>query len=293
MKRPWSERRSPKGAGSGRAAFAESTLAQAAWQRKRKAVARWGGAGLLCGALFDAIAFAPAIWLARAVAAGTGERLLLADARGTAWNGDAVAVLTGGPESRSAAALPGRLSWSVGLGTGGPSLQLKQACCMISPIDMQLRPGLRGLQVNLQPSQGGLGEWPAAWLSGLGAPWNTLQLGGSLRLTSQGLSVRVGPGAWQIDGQATIELNNVSSRVSTLDRLGSYSVGIQGQGSGANLTLRTLDGVLMLNGAGTWSANGLRFRGDARAAPESENALNNLLNILGRRQGASSVISIG
>ena len=72
MKRPWSERRSPKGAGSGRAAFAESTLAQAAWQRKRKAVARWGGAGLLCGALFGAIAFAPATWLTRAVAAGTG-----------------------------------------------------------------------------------------------------------------------------------------------------------------------------------------------------------------------------
>lgn len=294
MKGLWSKRQSSHGAGSGRAAFAESTLAQAAWQRQRKAVARWGVAGLLCGALIGAIAFAPATWLARAVAAGTGQRLLLADARGTLWNGDAVAVLTGGPESRSAAALPGRLNWSIGLGTGGPRLQLKQACCMLNPIDIQLRPGLRGLEVKLAPSQGGLGEWPAAWLSGLGAPWNTLQLGGSVRLTSQGLSVRVGPGAWQIDGQATLELNNVSSRVSTLDRLGSYSVGIQGQGSsGANLTLRTLDGVLLLNGAGAWSASGLRFRGDARAAPESENALNNLLNILGRRQGALSVISIG
>lgn len=294
MKVLWSRRGPTRGAAKG-SGFGESTLAQTAWQRKRTAVARWGWFGLACGALFGLVAFAPATWLARAVASGTGDRLLLADARGTLWNGDAVAVLTGGPESHSAAALPGRLSWAIGFSAGSPVLRLSQACCMLQPLEIRLRPGLSSLELNLQPSQGGLGEWPAAWLSGLGAPWNTLQLGGSLRMTSQGLSVRVGKGGWQIDGQASLELNNVSSRVSTLDRLGSYSVGIQGKGSGGgtNITLRTLDGVLMLNGAGTWSANGLRFRGDARAAPDSENALNNLLNILGRRQGASSVISIG
>ena len=36
-----------------------------------------------------------------------------------------------------------------------------------------------------------------------------------------------------------------------------------------------------------------RFRGEATAEPGSESALNNLLNIIGKRQGASSVISIG
>jgi general secretion pathway protein N len=38
----------------------------------------------------------------------------------------------------------------------------------------------------------------------------------------------------------------------------------------------------------------VRFRGEARAATEAdEAALNNLLNIIGRRNGAVSVISIG
>jgi general secretion pathway protein N len=37
----------------------------------------------------------------------------------------------------------------------------------------------------------------------------------------------------------------------------------------------------------------LRFRGEATAAEGDEGALDNLLNIIGRRQGARSVISIG
>jgi general secretion pathway protein N len=39
--------------------------------------------------------------------------------------------------------------------------------------------------------------------------------------------------------------------------------------------------------------NGVRFRGEARANEGDESALTNLLNIIGRRDGARSVISIG
>lgn len=286
--------RTPRAASRGASGFLESTHAQAAWQRKRKAVARWGWAGVACGAVLGCIVFAPATWLARAVATGTGQRLLLTDARGTVWSGSAVAVLSGGPDSRSAAALPGRLGWSAGWRAGGPVLQLNQPCCMSTPLELRLRPGLRGLEVELPASPGGLGEWPADWLSGLGAPWNTLELGGSLRLTSDGLRIRGGAAGWQLDGQAQLELNNISSRVSTLDRLGSYTLGVHGRaGDGADLTLGTVDGALLLDATGSLSAAGLRLRGEARAAPGAETALNNLLNILGRRQGAVSVLSIG
>jgi general secretion pathway protein N len=37
----------------------------------------------------------------------------------------------------------------------------------------------------------------------------------------------------------------------------------------------------------------MRFRGEARASANEEAALSNLLNIIGRRDGARSVISIG
>ena len=59
------------------------------------------------------------------------------------------------------------------------------------------------------------------------------------------------------------------------------------------MLLTTTSGALQLSGNGQFAAGRLRFRGQASAAPGSEAALNNLLNIIGRRQGAQSVISIG
>lgn len=292
MKLAWPTIGGSRGAGNG--AFVESTLAQMAWQHTRRAVARWGFVGALCGALAGVIAFAPASWLAGAVATATDQRLLLSDARGTVWHGSAVPVLTGGAQSRTAAALPGRLNWQLVLHLSGIELRLLQPCCMAHPLVLQMQPGLSRLTVRLMPHGGSLGEWPAAWLSGLGAPWNTLQLGGTLRLTSPGLTVQSDSGRWHLQGQAMLELNNIASRVSTLERLGSYRLSLDGSGaSGAQMNLQTLDGSLILEGSGSWTAAQLRFRGEARAAPGFESALNNLLNILGRRKGAASILSIG
>ena len=69
-------------------------------------------------------------------------------------------------------------------------------------------------------------------------------------------------------------------------------IGLAG-GDVAQITLATQEGPLRLSGSGQWAGNGVRFRGEARADPGSETALNNLLNLLGRRQGAMAVLSIG
>jgi general secretion pathway protein N len=291
----WRERRLARSVtraqGSG---FAESSLAQAAWERTRKTVARWAWAGLLCGAAVAMVAFAPAAWLAEAVAARTDQRLLLSDARGTVWSGSAVPVLTGGVDSRSATLLPGRTSWTLGLRGLGLELRVRQPCCIGDELLLHVRPGLGRVAIQLPPGSGTLGEWPAAWLAGLGAPWNTLQLGGTLRLSSPGLKLEMAQGRWRVAGQADLELDNIGSRLSTLERLGSYRVHLDGAGvQGPAITMSTVDGALLLSGTGQWSGAQLRFRGEARAAPGFESALDNLLNILGRRQGALSLISIG
>jgi general secretion pathway protein N len=59
------------------------------------------------------------------------------------------------------------------------------------------------------------------------------------------------------------------------------------------LSLSTDSGPLQLSGSGTWGPAGVRFRGEARASEAERAALSNLLNIIGRRDGARSVISIG
>ncbi len=276
--------------------WAESTHAELAWNRSRGAAVRWSIGGAVLGAIGALIAFAPASWLASAVADATGQSLLLADARGTVWNGSALPVLTGGAGSRDAASLPGRLHWSIGLKPRGIELRIAQSCCLAQSVPIVLRPGLGRFAASLAPGQTLAGRWPAAWLAGLGTPWNTLQLGGELRLASSGFVVERVQGRWRLDGKVEIELAEMSSRLATLAPLGSYQVVIAGDPAApgtANIALNTVEGALQLTGTGTWGASGLRLRGEASAQPGDEAALANLLNIIGRRSGTRSVISIG
>jgi general secretion pathway protein N len=274
--------------------WAESTHAEVSWDKSRGAARRWAIGGIVVGALLGTVAFAPAAWLARGLAAATGQRLLLADARGTVWAGSAVAVLTGGPGSRDAASLPGRIEWTLGTRGLGLALHARHACCLNNELVLLVKPGLGRVTTTLLPTPGWIGQWPSAWLGGLGTPWNTLQLGGAVRLSTPGLTIDTVQGRLRVQGSANLELLSVSSRLTTLDTLGSYRFTLAGDAAGpATLTLATQEGALQLSGNGSWGPGGLRFRGEASAAGENEPALANLLNIIGRRDGARSVISIG
>jgi general secretion pathway protein N len=266
---------------------------------------RWALAGAALGALVAVVAFAPAAWLASAVSDAAGQRLRLADARGTVWNGSAVLMLTGGADSRDASALPGRLQWTLdpGFASGGAALVVhaRQACCINGELLLRVLPGLSSLRLELPAPASGtaIGQWPASWLVGLGTPWNTLQPAGVLQLSSPGLVAEQVQGRWRFNGQAVLALDGISSRISTLDTLGSYRLSLQADAnsSDARLQLSTTRGALQLTGDGqifqAGSSSKLRFTGQAGAAAGSEIALGGLLNVIGRRQGAVSVFSIG
>ena len=290
----------------GASRFADSTHAELAWGRARAGSLRWSLAGAATGVLIALVCFAPAAWLASAVSAATQQRFMLADARGTVWSGSAVAVLTGGAGSRDASALPGRLVWSMRPQGLALQVRLSQACCLNGEVKMALKPGLAGFTAVVQPQTATVGQWPAAWLSGLGTPWNTIQLGGVVRVLSSGMTLESAQGIWHMSGGMDLELMGASSRLSTLDTLGSYRLSLRGAPAGApgagaapgsagavQFSLSTLGGTLQLSGAGTWGAGRLHFQGEARSSDADDSALTNLLNILGRREGARSVISIG
>ena len=281
----------------GKSGFAESTLQEIAWQRTRKAGLRWAIAGGVLGLVIGLVAFAPAAWLARGVMSATDGRVLLSDARGTLWNGDAVAVLAGGADSRSASALPGRLQWSLRPAWMALNLRFKHECCINGQPTVRIQPGFGRTLVTLMPdpSSTTLGQWPAAWLTGLGTPWNTIQPTGVLRITSPGLTLERVQGRARMSGEVAFDVNGAASRMSTLPALGSYRMNLRGDPStgSAAVNLSTTEGPLRLTGQGQWTDSGLRFRGEGRADEGQEEALSNLLNIIGRRQGALSVISIG
>ena len=283
----------PTAAASG---WGESTYAEISWDKSRSAGIRWALGGLVAGCLIALVVFAPAAWLAQAVASATQDRVLLADARGTVWGGSAVAVLTGGNGSHDATSLPGRLEWTLRPRAWGLALQLRQACCLNGSVRIEITPGISRTLYTLVPPAGWVGQWPSAFLGGLGTPWNTMELGGSVRLESSGLRVESVQGRWVVDGQAELHVVNLSSRLTTLEALGTYRMNLSGDAANPGvsvLTLTTQDGPLKLSGTGTWGPSGVRFRGEARASAVEEAALSNLLNIIGRRDGARSVISIG
>lgn len=277
----------------------------------------WGWVGGLLGGVLAVVSFAPASWLADRVAALSGDYVRLADARGTLWKGSAVMVLTGGPGSRDASALPGRFHWTVGWQGAGLALRAEHACCIQGHATLRLSGGLGRLRLQVLPAGAAplpgavagsaevlgaaaptslpLGQWPASWLVGLGTPWNTLQPKGLMRVSTGGLTLDWVQGRWLIGGRADVELDAIASRLSPLEVLGNYRISLQGdpKGEAATVQLSTRSGPLQMSGNGQWAASKLRFTGQAQADAGSEIALNNLLNLIGRRQGPLSLLSIG
>lgn len=254
---------------------------------------RWAAAGALLGAVLSTVVYAPARWLAQGLAQASGARVQLLQPQGTVWQGSAQLVLGAGSGSQAPTALPGRVLWQLRPSLRGLQLALQAPCCLKQDWVWTATPGFAGVQLALsdqpstQPS-----VWPSALLAGLGTPWNTLQLQGMLALSTQQLTLQWQSGAWSLAGRAQLDATGLSSSLSTLKPMGSYRLGLTG-GPSPTLDLSTLEGSLRLSGSGRWIGGQLRFEGEASAAPERADALGNLLNIIGRRDGARSIIKVG
>jgi general secretion pathway protein N len=187
--------------------------------------------------------FAPAAWLSRAVQALSDGRVVLADAQGTVWRGSAQLLLTGGQGSSDAASLPGRVDWTLRPALHGASMHLNMPCCAAQALQMAMKPGWSHSVLELLPAKINL---PASWLSGLGAPWNTLDPQGQLILNTQALQVMLSAGRARFEGQISLDLLAMSSRLSTLSPLGDYRLTLAG-GDVPTLALQTLQGALQLS----------------------------------------------
>jgi general secretion pathway protein N len=243
----------------------------------------------MVGLLLATFAFAPARWLTSLVNQRSDGRVLMEDARGTLWDGSAVLSLTGGAGSLDAATLPSRLGWQLQPSWTGLQLRLTAPCCLAQASNLLLQPQWGGVTLSLSDTPS---VWPAQLLAGLGTPFNTLALQGKLALRTTGFSVSWLAGRTQVTGVLGLEAQSLSSRLSTVSPMGSYRLAVAG-GVTPTLQLDTLAGPLQLSGRGQWVGGKLQFNGEATSAAEHQSALSNLLNIIGRRDGARSVIKLG
>jgi len=248
----------------------------------------WGAAGIVLGLAAATLLFIPASWLAARIDSASDGRIVLADAQGSVWNGSATLQLTGGAGSTDMLALPTPVEWRIRPRLSGLRVELSSACCAPQAIAMRVRPGWRNVAIDFDDGQT---HWPAAMLAGLGTPWNTLQFDGDLSIATQGLSVEWAEGRLALAGRAELLAQRMTSRLSTLRPMGSYRISITG-GATPSLQLDTLEGALQLSGSGQWVGSRLHFNGAATAEAGHEEQLSNLLNIIGRRSGARSIIEI-
>lgn len=249
----------------------------------------WALSGALIGAVLSTLLFAPARWLAALINQISQGHVLLTNARGTVWNGSAQLLLAGGPSSIGSVALPGQLDWRLRPAFDHINANVTATCCMTQSMQVSAWPGFGGARVTLGDHTS---HWPAGLLAGLGTPWNTIQAQGTLAVSSNSLALAWAQGRLSMAGRLQVDAQDMASRLSTLKPMGSYRLTLNG-GAVNTLQLETLQGSLLLSGNGQWVGGKLRFDGVASALPERQDALSNLLNIIGRRDGARAIIKVG
>lgn len=270
-----------------------STKAQPQPQPQRRSAGRLGWfalAGALLGGFLAVLLYAPATWLAAAVAQLSQNKVQLLDAQGRVWQGSARLLLA--PGGQAPVLLPQRLRWTAGVQGLGAKLSLLPECCASRPATVLWQPGWGKQQLTVQNLDIRL---PANLLAGLGTPFNTLGFEGVLALSSQQLQLQTqGQNStqnWQLQGAAQLQLLQLSSSLATLPALGSYQLDVAG-GAQTRVQLTTLSGALQLQGDGGWQNGRFSFAGQAQAAPGYEDALANILNVIGQRRGAVSVFRL-
>ncbi|MDO9610393.1 MAG: type II secretion system protein N [Serpentinimonas sp.] len=248
---------------------------------------------VLAGLLLGLALFAPAQWLAQAASSASAGRISLPNAQGSVWNGRADLLLSAGAGSRDRAALAQGLQWRLRPHwQGGPALawQISAPCCTPQPLAGVLSLGWQRATLQLDAHQS---AWPAELLSGLGSPWNSLQLQGQIGLRSEGLRLHLQRGRAQLHGSLVLQAHGLATALSTLRPLGSYQLQIEGAPLAASsgpeqptqIDLSTLLGPFQLSGQGQIVGGRLHFRGLAESDEAHLGALSNLLNMLGQRDG--------
>lgn len=244
---------------------------------------RWAVAGAGVGLLLASLIYAPARWLAGAVASASQGQLQLHGAQGSLWRGQAYLHLA--PRHSGSYTLAQPWQWQLRPSWQGLALHLSAPdYTPDGAITLTIRPWQGRVQWQLPQLR-----LPLELLQGLGAPWNTLGLRGWASLQGQS-----GHWSWRGAGPhwpsaLQWQLGDVASHLSTLPSLGSYQVNWQPpEGDTPVLLVRSLRGPLRIEGQGHWRNGRLRFSGQAEADPEQGEALSHLLTLIGQRSGHRS-----
>ncbi len=248
-------------------------------------------------ALATVLATAPATLIDWGLDRATDGRVRLADAEGSIWNGRGRVVLVDiateaergrrarRVDSLAGVVIPGTIQWRI----SPLPLLIGRLQANASHESMATPVTLTGNARRLQGTGGSL-QLPSVNLARLGSPWTTVRPTASLAVRWQPFVIDQG----RFVGQATLELRDVASALTPVRPLGAYRIVIDGTGASSRIQMSSIEGPLRLSGDGTWTPQaGLRFTAYAQADEAERVRLQSLLGLLGRRDGARTMIRIG
>ena len=255
-----------------------------------RAAVLWVVAALLV-TMITVVATLPAAWLAPVIEQQTGGRLSLGDATGSVWRGSAfLGVFSAGERAGVLAPLlPGRFQWRLSprVLLGRVDMHIDNRATLSQPAD------LRGSWHRWQVTPSAV-MLSADRLAALGAPLNTVQPTGRMRLSWETLTLSRSAGGLTIDGRMQLDMTEIASALSPVKPLGAYQLQVDWRGMRAQLRLKTLSGPLQLQGSGFLVNGRLQFSGQAWAQEGQEQRLAILLNLLGQRRqiGNRNIIAL-
>lgn len=226
-------------------------------------------AGMAIIVLVVVAVMAPAAWVADLLESRGPVRLV--HPSGTVWTGSALIGFTDGQQLRL---LPGRVTW-----------QVRASTLLSGRLAVELQHEMADRPINLQLERGsvhvaaGNAQVPAALLAVLGAPFNTVRPGGTLR--AQWDNMRFGDHGFQ--GSFQVDWVDAQSAMSNVAPLGSYRLVANAQAGRGEAELMTLGGPLLLRGKGNLDRGGIRFSGVADAQQDMRASLDGFIGLLGRR----------
>lgn len=241
-------------------------------------MSRWQLLGLTLGVYaLGLAATAPASLIDAGLEQASEGRLRLTDTRGTLWSG------TGHFEMRDRmqrTAVATSIAWRL-----LPQFLLRgQLRC-----EVVLDQAAKHFPVTISPSQIEVTDadinLPASALGVVEPKLAPLGLTGDMLLHVARLAL----GRKSIDGNATLQWRGAGSAYTKVSPLGDYELRLEGEGTTARASLRTLQGALQLDGQGSWTSGGKpAFLGSARIAPEQRQQLAPLMRMFAVERGDGS-----
>ncbi|MVW72503.1 MULTISPECIES: type II secretion system protein N [unclassified Bordetella] len=242
----------------------------------------WLGLALVALALISALIVAPARWILLAIP--VDAPLSVVAARGTLWAGSANVIIGSASHRRM---LPDPLAWEV---TWLPVPRLRVTHAWLGG-PVEISPGWLGFKITGQTLQ-----MPASVLGAVDARLAAIAPGGDLRASWPPLTFDF-RGRLTAPSPLHMDWRQATSALSTVRPLGSYRLtATPDDADGMRLQLKTLQGPLMLEGAGSMTATTTQFDGVARVEPNASSdirtRLTDLLAAIGPGKNDQTLFSI-